>query len=319
MKLIVVTVNYGVADLVLRSLESLVPQLRALGSAAVWIVDNHSPDASVATLRRGIEARGFGDCVRLITSPVNDGFGAGNNIAFREAMASADPPDYFYLLNPDAAANQGCVAALVSFLDQHPRAGVAGGMVVDSNGAPQASAFRFPSPLSEIESWLRLGVVTRLLREHTVGMVPPSHDTRVDWVSGASFMIRRSVLEQVGLFDEEFFLYFEEVDLCRRVRDAGHEIWFVHAAVVTHEAGATTGVHRRDSRLPGYWFASRAHYFRKSHGARGLVAMNVLAATCLTMHRVRQVAAWRDREQPHQLRDLLSYSFGAKRTRGRRG
>lgn len=310
MKLVVVTVNYGAAQHVLKSLEQLVPQLRQLGDAEAWVVDNRSPDDSVAVLREGIAARGLGDRARLIESPVNGGFGAGNNVAFRQAMASADPPELFYLLNPDAIPDAGCVAALVAFMDQHPEVGIAGGRLRSPDGADQPSTFRFPTLWSEIESNLRLGVVSRLLHERIVHMSPPpAHNRAVDWVSGASMVIRRRVLEQVGLFDEQFFLYFEEVDLCRRVRDAGHEIWFVREAAVEHVGGLTTGVQDRSRRMPRYWFESRAHYLRKSMGDSGLQLSNVLAATCFSLHRARQALGGRRQENPHFLRDFVKFNF----------
>lgn len=317
MKLVVVTVNYGAAPHVLHGLEKLVPQLREIGDAEAWVVDNRSPDDSLTVLREGIVARGLDDHARVIASPVNGGFGAGNNVAFREAMASSSPPQYFYLLNPDAYPEPGCVSALLSFMDRHPEVGIAGGRLCAPDGTSQPSTFRFPSLWSEVEGNLRLGVVSRLLHDKIVAMTPPEGDCPVDWVSGASMVVRRSVLEQVGLFDETFFLYFEEVDLCRRVRAAGHSIWYVRDARVTHIGGLTTGAQDRRRRMPRYWFESRAHYLRKSLGESGLHVSNVLAASCFSLHRVRQALGQREQENPHFLRDFVRYNFLPAALRGR--
>ncbi len=309
MKVLTVIVNYRTAKHVLTALDALVPQLRARGGdAKAVVVDNLSPDDSVKVLREGLKARGYEDCVRLIESKRNGGFGAGNNVAIREALHSKSPPEYVYLLNPDATPDPGALDALVSFMDAHRKVGIAGSFVHDPDGTPHCSSFRFPSLLSEVEGGLRLGVVSSLLRDHTVYMPVPDQSCPVDWVSGASMMLRTSVLERVGLFDETFFRYFEEVDLCRRVREAGHEIWFVREASVGHVGSVATGLGEA-RRTPAYWFESRAHYLRKAHGTRYLTVSNAVFAGCFALHRVRQVVGRKNFEAPHFLRDFVRYNF----------
>lgn len=309
MKLAVVIVNYRTARHVLQGLEHTVPQVRALGDAAIFVVDNCSPDDSVAVLRAGIEARGYGDCVRLIPSPVNGGFGAGNNVAFRASLASDDPAECFFLLNPDAWPEPGCLRALLSFLDEHPAVGIAGGRMRDEQGTEQASTFRFPTPWSELEGHLRLGVVTRLLREHVVARAAPERSGPVDWVSGASMVIRRRVVEQVGMFDEGFFLYFEEVDLCRRAHEADVPIWFVREAGVVHIGGVATGESDKTRRVPEYWFASRARYLNKAFGPQQLLATNLVAASAFALHRARTLLGRNEQRTPHYLRDFVRFNF----------
>ena len=111
----------------------------------------------------------------------------------------------------------------------------------------------------------RIGLVSRLLRRSIVAPPPARVACRVDWLAGASMMIRRPVLDEAGLFDEAFFLYFEETDLCRRALAAGWSTWYVPESRVAHIGSASTGMKRREPR-PAYWFASRRHYLRKHDG-----------------------------------------------------
>lgn len=315
MKLLVVTVNYCSAEHVLRSMEGVARELEAIGDAELWIVDNASPDGSGRTIEEAIATRNLGARVHLIASPVNGGFGAGNNVAIRRALALPDPPEFFYLLNPDANPAPGAIQNLLDCLEQRPEVGIAGGRLIAPDGSPQSSTFRFPSLASEIEGSLRFGPVTRLLAKRTVYMMPPpAADSAVDWVSGSSMMIRRSALERAGSFDEGYFLYFEELDLCRRVREQGFEIRFVHDAVVTHVQGVTTGVGLRTARVPGYWFASRARYLRKFHGAVGLWLCNATVIACFSLHRCRQFLLRRHMDPPHYLRDFLHHNLLPKRS-----
>jgi len=309
-KLLVITVNYTTAKYVLQGLKKFVPQLEKIGNAQMWIVDNNSPDDSVRVLRDGITALGFEHIVRIIESPVNNGFGAGNNIAFREALALPEPPSYFYLLNPDAIPDPGTVNTLINFIVAHPNVGVVGGALRDEQGNLQSSAFRFPSLFSEIEGTLKLGIITKLLHNHRIFLDTPKQATSVDWVSGASMIIRRDVIEQVGMFDETFFLYWEELDLCRRVRDAGYDIYFVPNAMVWHISGVTTGMSSHKRRVQKYWFDSRAYYIRKTLGSSKLMMFNLASVFCISLHRVRQYLGGKtELNSPYFLRDFVRYNF----------
>jgi N-acetylglucosaminyl-diphospho-decaprenol L-rhamnosyltransferase len=309
MKLLVVTVNYGSAQLVLDALDAVVAELRAIGDAQTWIVDNKSPDDSVAVLKKEIKKRKYQDCVRVIASDKNAGFGSGNNVAFREALALESPPEYFYLLNPDACPEAGAIQKLLSWMESTPAAAVAGGRLRYADGRDQCSTFRFPTLWSEVEHNVKLGAVTKLLHDKTVYMAPPDADCEVDWVSGASFIVRSSVLRDVGLFDETFFLYFEEVDLCRRIRAAGYQIWYIHDVRVTHINGATTGITNNRKRTPKYWFESREHYLRKAFGDVGLAQFNVVTGISFAVHRAAQLLRRRERDAPYFLRDFVKFTF----------
>ncbi len=309
MKLLTIIVNYCTAPHVLHALESLVPQLEEVGDAEVWIVDNKSPDDSLDILARALKERRYGNRVRLIESPTNGGFGAGNNVAIREALALPTPPDYVYLLNPDATPEPGAVQAVVRFMDGEPRAAIAGTAIQDPEGTPHASAFCFPTLLGEFENSLAFGPLARILRDRRFAPEVMTESGPVHWVSGASMVLRREVLERIGLFDEEFFLYFEEVDLCRRAHRGGYQTWFMREAKVSHIGSVITGV-TTDRRRPGYWFDSRARYWRKHHGTAGLWASNLLCMGATATFRARRFLMRKELGgQPHFLKDFIRYNL----------
>ncbi|MCA9711214.1 MAG: glycosyltransferase, partial [Myxococcales bacterium] len=176
------------------------------------------------------------------------------------------------------------------------------------------SAFRFPSVLSEIEGALRFGPVSRLLRKHSVWADSPTQTAEVDWVSGASVFFRREVFEGVGLFDENFFLYFEEVDLCRRAREAGWSVWYVHEAIVDHEEGAATGIKSTRKRVPQFWLDSRRYYFLKAKGRSGLLLANAGWVASHSLWRLRRaVQRLPDDDPPRRLEDFVRHSLGLPR------
>jgi GT2 family glycosyltransferase len=145
-----------------------------------------------------------------------------------------------------------------------------------------------PSPLGELEASAGFAFLTRLLSRHVVSP-PPSGDSReCDWVSGACMAIRREVLDAIGPLDEGFFLYYEEVDFCRRARRAGWSCWLAADARVMHLEGAATGIKAAGQRRPPYWFASRRRFFVKAYGIGGLVLADllwVLGRTSLVLRR----------------------------------
>ncbi len=262
----VVIVNYRSAELALRALASLAAEHQhpELALEAV-VVENASGDE--ARLRAGMAP--YAHFARLAVSPVNGGFGAGNNLGVRELFAAGSRARYLHFLNPDTVVRPGAVLTLARFLEQRSRAGAAGSRFEHEDGTPWPIAFRFPTPLGEIESGASLGVVSRLLKAHTVSRELGDTPEQVDWLSGASMMVRRELLENVGGFDEAYFLYFEETDLCLRAKQAGWEIWYVPDSRVMHVRGQSTGVTALDQkprRLPRYWFESRRRYFAKNHG-----------------------------------------------------
>lgn len=307
-QVMVVIVNYRSAELTLRALASLAREREDPNLAlTALVVENASGDER--TLRRGIESQ-YGDFAQLIVSPTNGGFGAGNNLGIKTGHALGLRPDYVHMLNPDTEVKPGAVAALVRFMDAHPRVGLSSGSFEHEDGSPWPIAFRFPSIASELENGFRWRPVSRVLEKRAVARTMGDEPAPIDWCSGASMMVRREVLESVGGFDERFFLYFEEVDLCQRIKEAGWEIWYVPESRVMHVRGQSTGVTALDQgpkRLPAYWFESRRRYFVKHHGP--LYAGLADAAALLgNSFGVLKDKLKRVRPTPHLLRDITTQS-----------
>jgi N-acetylglucosaminyl-diphospho-decaprenol L-rhamnosyltransferase len=313
MKLLTVILNFRTPELTLQAIAAADRALKNLPDARIDVVDNDSRDGSFEAIRAGI-ADYAPSRVRLLASPRNGGFGAGNNHAIRAALAEKDPPELVYILNSDAFPAEDAIDALVAFLDTHPEAGFAGSYIHGVDGVPHETAFRFPTVWSEIESGLGLGVVSRLLEKYRVPILPmPTATREVDWLAGASLMMRTSVLREIGLFDETFFLYFEETDLCRRAKRAGHSTWYVVESRVAHVGSASTGM-KKWRRIPTYWLDSRAHYFAKNHGAAYLHAANAASAAALGIFRVRRRLQRKpDPYPPGYYGDFVRYNLRGKR------
>ena len=305
----VVIVNYNTADLVIDCLQSLAGE----SGFQVSVVDNASPDRSAELILAAIEANAWNDWVELVDAPRNDGFAAGNNVALRRLFAKENPPEYVLLLNPDTIVRPGAINRLVEFLDRYPRAGIAGSRLENLDGTPQRSAFRFPGLAAEFENGLRLGIVSRLLSRFVVAPVVRNDVHQAAWVSGASMLVRRKVFERIGFLDEGFFLYFEEVDFCRRACKAGWECWYVPESRVVHLVGQATGMNmpqQQTRRVPTYWLAARRRYFLKHHGwAKTYMASLGWALARATWRVRRRLQSKLEQDPPHLLKDFVRYNF----------
>ncbi len=309
---LVVIVNYRTGPLVVECLRSLEAELRACPGSRVAVVDNASPDDSADVIASAIEREGWGAWATLMRSPVNGGFSYGNNYAVRPALTDANPPAYYWILNPDTRVHPGGLRALVDFLQTHPRVGIAGSSLCFEDGTDWPHAFRFPSLWSEIASGFRLGPVARLLRKHAVTMtMPQDRPTRVDWLPGASMLVRREVFEQIGLMDEGYFLYFEETDFLLHAAKAGWECWYVPQSRVVHIAGQSTGVTGAHAlkRRPQYWFESRRRFWVKNYGRAYSAATDLAWALAYATQVLRRKLQRQPlTEPPHFLRDVLRNS-----------
>ena len=309
----VIIVNYRTAGLVIDCLRSLEAEVKAEPACQVILVDNASPDDSVQVIQNAIREHRWQDWVRLLPHSRNAGFGAGNNVALRELLQESPPADYFHLLNPDTIAHPGAIRHLREFLDFHPKVAMAGGRLEEPDGEPQGSAFRFPNLFSQVESGFRLGIVSRILRRHVTAMPPADQPHPAGWITGASMMVRRQVFEEIGLFDENYFLYFEEVDFCLRARRKGFTCWHIPQSRVIHLEGKSTGVSASQRRLrpmPRYWFDSRRRYLLKNHGWLSLLFSNLAFLLPFLFYRVRRRLQNKpDTDPPGFAWDFLRYSF----------
>lgn len=282
----IVVVSYNTCALLRQCLQSATDAGLA---TEVIVVDNASHDESVALVRREFPA------VELLANDANRGFAAGTNQGIRHALARNPTLDYVLLLNPDAFLRPGALPALVAFLDAHPRVGVAGARLFYPDGRHQEGAWHFPTlwmtwfdlfpPRGPLLGRLYASPLNGRYREERGAEPFP-----IDHPLGAAMLLRRATLEQVGLLDESYWMYVEEVDWCYRCRQAGWAIWQVPQAEVVHVAGAST------SQFKGRSFValhrSRLQFFAR-HGSlsrqrwnRRIVRAGMLSATLCT---------WRDR------------------------
>jgi N-acetylglucosaminyl-diphospho-decaprenol L-rhamnosyltransferase len=308
--LLTIILNWRTADMTLRSAEAALREMQGL-PGALTIVDNDSGDGSYETLTAEVAARGWdrGETpVRVLQSGHNGGFGAGNNVGIRAGLPNGVRPDYVYILNSDAFPDAGAICALYDHLNNNPATGFAGSFIHGDDAVPHRTAFRFPSIASEFESSVRFGPVSRALSNFIVAQPIPTQTTQVDWLAGASVMMRQSVLDEVGLFDETFFLYFEETELCHRAATAGYPCVYVPDSRVTHIGSVSTGM-KTWSRMPAYWFDSRLYYFTKTKG-RGYAALATLSLVFGSMlWRLRLLIQRKDRgDPPRFLRDLITHA-----------
>ena len=288
------------------------PERAALPGLRVTVTDNASPDDSVARLAAAVAANGWGDWVAVQPLDKNGGFAYGNNAALGPALAAAPRPDYLVLLNPDTVVRPGGMAELVRFMESHPAVGLAGSRLEDPDGTPQVSAFRFHTAANEFDRGVRLGFVSRLLRDRVVAPPVPAEAGPCDWVAGASLIVRPAVFDAVGLMDEGYFMYFEEVDFCLAARRAGWPCWYVPASRVVHLVGAVSQMsdsrkHRK--RRPAYWFDSRRRYFVKNHGRAYAAVADAAFLAGFSLYRLRRAVQRKaDTDPPKMWADSVAHS-----------
>lgn len=310
MKLLCVILNYKTAEMTLDAVAAAREALAGIDGHRIDVVDNDSGDGSFEVLKKAADDAGWPN-VQVMASGHNGGFGAGNNFAIRRALESDDPPEFIYILNSDAFPAPDAIEKLLSFLEARPNVGIAGSYIHGPDGDPHLTAFRFPSFKAEVLGSFRLGALQRMWPDDEIPIQPMPTETRqVDWLAGASMMLRREVFEAIGLFDETFFLYFEETDLCRRARLAGWPCYYVVESKVAHIGSVSTGFKLRDKPMPSYWFDSRRYYFNKNHGRAYTWASNVVHAVGLGTFRVRSVVQRKENpDRLHFLRDFVRYNF----------
>lgn len=304
-RILTIILNYKTAAMTLRSAKAALREMEGLEGEIV-IVDNASGDGSFEAMSSHVADQGWSQ-VRVVQSSCNGGFGAGNNVGLQLGLTDGSAPDFYYVLNSDAFPDEGSISALLTYLESHPKVGFAGSYIHGPDGDPHLTTFRFPSILSELEGAARFGPISRLLASKRVPIDVPDHTREVDWLAGASLMMRRETLEEIGLFDETFFLYFEETDLCRRAKLAGWPTVFVRASEVTHIGSVSTGM-KTWARMPQYWFNSRLHYFTKNHG--WLYAVVAVKAHVLggLLWRARRFLQSKPQADPDRfLRDLITH------------
>ena len=230
MKISVVIVNYNVKYYVGQCIDSVRRALQGIDSEII-VVDNHSRDGSVDYLSK-IED------VRIIESGHNLGFSKANNIAIRQSTA-----EYVLMLNPDTIVAEDAIRMIIDFADSHPQAGGIGVRMHNDWGTTARESRRgLPSPMT---SFYKIIGLSKRLPQHRkygryyMGWLPWDSPSRIEVVSGACFLVRRKALDEVGLMDEDYFMYGEDIDLSYRLLKGGWENWFVPADIIHYKGEST--------------------------------------------------------------------------------
>jgi GT2 family glycosyltransferase len=311
-ELAVIILNYRTPELVRDCLEALEGEIEP-GIAAL-VVDNDSGDGSAEAIERLVSERGWSRWARVLRAPRNGGFASGNNAGIRAVHARA-----YVLLNSDTLVRPGALRSLGEGMKAHPRAGVIGAGMLDAAGRRDACAFRFLSPATELLRAANTGPLSRLLERAHPLMPETEVPLEVDWVGFACALIRRELIEAIGLLDEGYFMYFEDVDYCRRAREAGWSVVHWPGAKVVHLQGASSGITAAPStirrRAPRYYYEARARYFAKFYGRGGLWLANALWCCGRGISAAREALG---RAPVHREREALDIWIGARRPLGRR-
>jgi GT2 family glycosyltransferase len=300
-----------VTDLTIECLRALSGEITRVPGARVGLCENGTGGDAADRLRRAIHENNWDTWVDLTVLYPNRGFTGGNNAVIGPALASEDPPDYVLLLNADTIVEEHALDALVDFMDGRPKAGIAGSMLISPSGTIESTPFRFPGIASEFDCALRLGIVSKLLWPWNVVLPKRGGSFPVGWVSGASLILRRTMLEEIGLLDEGLYTYFDDPDICLRARRAGWETWYVPESRVIHLGGASTGLTGKHQvqRRPPYWFQARRRYYLKNYGAWYAALVDAAFILGFALWRVRRRLQRKpDTDPPHMLIDSIRHS-----------
>lgn len=259
MKLSVVIVNYNVSHYLLQCVDSLSHALRGIDSEVI-VVDNHSRDNSIALLRHHHPE------VRIVENLHNLGFAKANNIAIRQSHG-----EYVLLLNPDTIVSESAVKGVISFLDSHPEAGSAGVRMLNADGSVAPESRRgVPTPMTafyKLSGLCGMFPKSRRFGRYYLGHLPWDSPQQIEVVSGAFCMLRASVLKKVGLLDEDYFMYGEDIDLSYRILKSGATNWYVPETIL-HYKGEST--HKSSFRYVHVFYQAMHIFFRKHFSHLGL-------------------------------------------------
>lgn len=261
LKVSIIILNYQTKGLLKQCLRGIRQSAIAMPHEVI-VVDNHSQDSSVTMVQTHFPE------VMLIEAKTNRGYAAGNNIGLRQARG-----EFVLIINPDIAIFSGAVEAMVGYLEHHTVVAMIGPKLINPDGSTQISCYRFPTPLIPIYRRTPLGRLPwarKPLRKYLMSDWDHASNKEVDWLLGACMLVRRSAIEKVGLMDERFFLYFEDIDWCRRFWKAGYEVHYLADVDLVHyhkrqsaESPGFTGVFSWATRVH---IASAIKYFGKYLG-----------------------------------------------------
>jgi len=252
----IIIVTYNSAEYIQTCLESVIEHLSEKDE--VFVIDNHSEDKTLDRVKPFLSSN-----IQLYSNEENIGFARAVNQGIKMSHGK-----YIFLVNPDTSFTEDVFSPMIFFATNHARAGILGIRQLDQDDKPLGSFGHFPRPLSNVIQRLKLHHITPWgHRVEYQGFNKSIFTTtsQVDWVGGGFMMIKREVVEEIGLFDEKFFMYWEDVDFCLRARKADFEVWYLGKIFARHFAGASSGQNK--SRV-NFLSEQSFKYFKKKHGIR---------------------------------------------------
>jgi GT2 family glycosyltransferase len=263
----VIIVNLNTRELLRACLNSVRSEESRVGLEVI-VIDNGSSDGSVDMVRREFPH------VHLLRNRTNEGFAKPNNVGMRMATGT-----YLFLLNSDTVVRSGSIATLASFMDAHPDVGACGPMLVYPNGALQPSVKGFPTLWTHCCDMLLFDRLFPRIRFFSRGeMTTFGYDKtgEVDHLMAAAFLVRREVLETVGMFDERFSIYYNDMDWCYRMNQGGWKVCYIHDAQVVHHLGQTATVVNKNLEYFEELHNNIMLFYRKHYGRWTVVVYKLL-------------------------------------------
>jgi len=271
-QLAVVIINYKTPEMLIDCLESLLPEMQGI-NAKVVVVDNFSQDDSLLLIQQWIDEKAVGNLVMLIASTENSGFSGGNNTGISAVNAA-----YYLLLNSDTLVRQGAIALMLGTAVEHSGVGLISPRLEWPDAIPQESCFRFHTPVSQLIGSANTGLITDLLKKYNVPYAVSNQLGFYDWTSFACVLVRAEVFKEVGLMDDGYFMYFEDVAFAYYAQQADWKVLNVPDAHVVHLRGGSSPLKSQAKlrkRLPRYYYESRTRFFYQVYGRFGLLLANM--------------------------------------------
>ncbi len=268
-ELSIIIVSWNVCDLLRNCLQSIYDNRGDL-SVQVIVVDSNSADESVKMIQREFKQ------VTLLAQAENVGFTRGNNIGLEMAEGK-----YHLLLNPDTEIISNALQQMVDFLAAHDEVGIVGSHTLNTDGSTQSTRRRFPTLMTAFfeSTWLQGIAPKSVLARYYVTDASYDDTIAIDWVQGSALMARREVYEQIGGLDTGFVMFSEEMDWCKRAKNAGWQVYYLGDSFITHHGGKSTEQVVANKHI--YFQESKLRYFRKHHG---IFVANTLRLFLLTSY-----------------------------------
>ncbi|PJF35751.1 MAG: glycosyltransferase family 2 protein [Candidatus Thermofonsia Clade 1 bacterium] len=265
MELSIIIVSWNVREYLARCLDSIAESVRLAPIATeIIVVDSASSDSTVEMLHSAYPH------VRTLPQAENVGFTRGNNIGLAAARG-----EFLLLLNPDTEVRGDALAQMVSYMRAHERVGILGAHTLNSDGTHQSSRRRFPTLLTALfeSTWLQPYAPRGVLERFYAYDIADTDIAAVDWVQGSALLLRRAVYEQIGGLDEGYVMFSEEVDFCKRAKQAGWQVIYHGGAYIVHHGGKSTEQASAAKHI--HFQQSKVRYFRKFHGAAAAAVLRL--------------------------------------------